>query len=170
MERTMKPENQFEERLRRQSLRQIPSAWREEIIANARAVADAERQATTGKTVSENQAALIAGWRLIFARLPLAWASLAALWIAIIGVNLMLPTPMVSVAVQDSASDRMAELAALDSTALDSEPARAPQPPASEVLPATRPSEVPLRRPRSERRQGMDFGEASPNFPFDNLV
>jgi hypothetical protein len=155
----------FEQRLRRQPLRKIPADWRQEILAKAHAAAAENRQRTVEAAAAEEREAWSIGWRLVFGRLPLAWASLAALWIALIGVNLMLPTPMVCVAVQNPAADRMAELAALDY-----EPAPAPQPPDSGVLPANKPSEVPFRRPRSERRHGLDVGETSPGFLFDNLV
>ena len=53
--------------------------------------------------ISEDQAALLAGWRLLFARLPLAWTSVAALWVALIGVNLLMPGPAITGIARSSA-------------------------------------------------------------------
>jgi hypothetical protein len=63
----------------------------------------------------------------------------------------------------------MAELAALDFPASEYAPASAPPAHPPEASPATKPSSVPIR-PRSDRRSGLDFGEASRDFLFDNLV
>lgn len=158
----MKNNDQFEQRLRRQPLRQVPSAWREEILA----AADVNRRSNTTQSVSEDQVALLTGWRLLFARLPLAWASLAALWVALIGVNLMMPSPIVRVTAQASPSARMETLAALDLQPGDLEALGRQFLPAPEVSPINRAPAVPLR-PRSERRRGADSGEAHASLTFD---
>lgn len=151
----MKERDTFEEHLRRQALRPVPTHWRNEILA----AAEANRHEATRQPVSEDQAALFAGLRLLLARVPLAWGSLAALWIVLAGVNLALPSPPTGAEGQASGSVRMATLAALDLLApeldLVSEPGiRAPQ-----SVPTPKPSEVP-NRPRSERWRGLDFGGA----------
>ncbi len=198
----------FEQRLRRQPLRPVPSAWREEILSQARRTAEAPHaeRATVGRTgcgtavadlakrlgVRQPSAALasasekrqraaavhnvgaptegwLAGWRLLFARLPLAWVSLAALWVALIGVNLMMPNPMVRMAEPSAPANQMEVLAALDSEAAGFEPATDPSPPVPTALPATRRPEAPIR-PRSERRRNLDFGEAGSDVVLDHLA
>lgn len=159
----------FEQRLRRQPLRPVPSAWREEILAQARATADARQRDVAAQTVSADQAALIAGWRLLFARLPLAWASLAALWIALIGLNLAMPSPMVRMAEPGASSAQMELLAALDVQPAGYEPLSDQPAPAPQALPAPKHSEVPLR-PRSERRRSLDFGEVGSDSVLNNLA
>jgi len=103
----MNNDEQFENRFRRQPLRPVPSAWRGEILA----AAAARQPVTAARHSDEDAAALVAGWRLLFARIPLAWAALAALWVGMIGVNLTMPGPMVSVALKNPASARMSVLA-----------------------------------------------------------
>ena len=112
---------------------------------------------------------LLAGWRLLFARLPLAWASLAALWIALIGVNLMLPSPMVRMAEPGAPSAEMELLASWDFQPAGVEPSDDLGTPASRALPATKQQEVPIR-PRSERRRGVDVGETQPDSSFDFIA
>ena len=155
----MNNDEQFENRLRRQPLRTIPPAWREEILT----AAAARQPATTARRGDEDAAALLAGWRLLFARIPLAWATLAALWVGMIGVNLTMPGPMVSVAMEAPASARWAALASLDFPAAEFDADRDSLAPAPKASPATKPSDVPLR-PSSERRRGMDFDETRLDF------
>ena len=150
----MKAQDNFEQRLRCQPLRKVPSAWREEILV----AADVNRRTATAPSVSEDQAALIAGWRLIFGRLPLAWASLAALWVVIIGANLTLPCPFVSVAALGTPSASFESLAALDLPLADYQSPAGEFTPASDVAPVRNPPATP-RRPRSERRPDMDAAE-----------
>jgi hypothetical protein len=157
----MNEQDPFEQRLRRQPMRQLPSAWRQGILT----AAEANRPERVAQPASEDQAALIAGWRLLFGRLPLAWASLAALWIALVGVNLTLSSPMVGAAVSAPASVRMVDFAAL-TTELDSAQDPLATPP--KASPAGKPSDVP-QRPRSERRRVLNFGAADSDFRFDFL-
>ena len=161
----MNNDDQFEQRLRRQPLRQVPPAWRGKILV----AADVNRRSTATQPISEDHAALLAGWRLLFARLPLAWASLAALWVALIGVNLMMPSPMVRVTAQTSLSVRMETLAALDFQPGDLEALGQQFSPAPEASPVNRTPAVP-HRPRSERRRDADFGVTRPGFFFDLIA
>jgi len=161
----MKNEDQFERHLRCQPLRPVPPAWRGQILA----AAEASRRNIAAERVSEDQAALFAGWRLVFARVPLAWASLAALWLVLVGVNLTLPSPMVGVAAQPPASVRLANLAALDLLRAEFDSAHDSFAPAPEAAPARKPSEAP-HRPRSERWRSVNFGAADPDFLGDNVA
>ena len=161
----MKNEDQFEQRLRRQPLRPMPPAWREEILA----AASEYRRDAVSQPVSEDQAALLAGWRLVFSRLPIAWATLAALWIVLLGLNLMLPSPIVRVAAQTPQSARMESLAALDFEGADFEVFGRQLSPAPANSPATKDAVVP-RRPHSERRRDADVGETHLKRWFDTLA
>ena len=155
----------FEQDLARRPLRPVPSQWREEILA----AASEYRQDATSQPVSEDQAALLVGWRLLFARLPIAWATLAALWILLIGLNLTLPSPIVRVAAQTPQSARMESLAALDFEGADFEVFGRQLSPAPANPPATKDAAVP-RRPHSERRRDADVGETHLKRWFDTLA
>jgi hypothetical protein len=155
----------FEQRLQRQPLRQVPPAWREEILA----AAEASRRSAAAQSVSKDQAPLLVGWRLLFARLPIAWASLAALWLALIGTNLMMPSPMVKVTTQVSPSARLELLAALDYQRAELEASANQLAPAPDTAPANRKPAVPVR-PHSERRRGTDFGETRTRSLFDVIA
>ena len=78
----MNDESQFENRLRRQPLRQVPSAWREEILA----AAEASRQSAP---VRESTFTALSRLRLreLFWPAPQAWAGLAAIWLVILGAH-----------------------------------------------------------------------------------
>ena len=157
----MNNDEQFENRLRRQPLRPIPPAWRGEILT-----ASAARQpAAAARRGDEGAPALVAGWRLLFARMPLAWAALAALWVGMIGVNLTMPGPMISVAMEAPASARVSVLASWDSPLADFDVASDSTLPRPKASPNSAPSDVPSR-PRSERRRGMDVGEMHPDVTF----
>jgi hypothetical protein len=91
----MKPDD-FESRLQRQPLRQVPPAWRGEILAAARdaeAVGHAARstQHPWLSTISHQLSTLL--WPH-----PKAWAGLAAVWICIFAVNFFMrdSTPMMA--------------------------------------------------------------------------
>jgi hypothetical protein len=103
------------------------------------------------------------------ARVPLAWASLAALWIVLIGLNLTVPSPIVRVAAQTPPSARMESLAALDFESADFEVLGRQLSPAPANSPATKDAVVP-RRPHSERRRDADVGETHPRRWFDNIA
>jgi hypothetical protein len=161
----MNDNDQFEQRLRRQPLRPVPSAWREEILAAAKA----SQRSTATPSASEDQVALFVGWRMLFGRLPVAWASLAALWIALIGVNLMMPSPMVRMAEPNSPSAQMELLAALDLQPAGIEPSSDQPLPASQTLPATKRPVVPVR-PHTERQRGADLYAAHSDTLFELIA
>lgn len=155
----MNNNEQFENRLRRQPLRSVPPAWRGEILK----AADANRRVAAAPPRSESQSELLAGWRVLLGRFPIAWAALAALWVGMVSVNLTMPGPMVSVAMEAPASARWAALASLDSSGAEFDTDRDSTVPVPKASPASPPSDVPLH-PRSERRRGGDFGETHLDF------
>jgi hypothetical protein len=76
---------QFERRLSRQPLRQVPGEWRAEILAAARGtqpVPRASRLTPRAWLVTINQQLATLLWPH-----PKAWAGLAAVWILILAVN-----------------------------------------------------------------------------------
>ena len=83
----MNEENkQFEQRLSRQPVKEVPPAWRAEILAAARAAQPAPQVARVAKhsflsTINGQLSAVL--WPH-----PKAWAGLAAVWVCIIGLNL----------------------------------------------------------------------------------
>jgi hypothetical protein len=148
----MKTEDPFEQRLHCQTLRQVPSEWRADILA----AAAASRLETTKQPTAAGEIELIEWWRLWFARLPMAWSALAAIWIALIGVNLTLPAPFVSISALVSPSAREESLTAMNfpTLELNSVPVQISPPP--NVAPGTKPPANPSR-PRSERRRDLDY-------------
>ena len=75
----MNRDAQFEKRLQRQPLREVPSRWREEILEAARA-ATAPRHASR---ITHQ----VPWWRELFWPCPQAWAALAAAWLLIFALN-----------------------------------------------------------------------------------
>jgi hypothetical protein len=71
----------FEQKLQRQPLRQVPGEWREEILAAA------EVQLPGALKRSEGGSTFIAQLSTILWPHPKAWAGLAAVWILILAVN-----------------------------------------------------------------------------------
>jgi len=87
--------DEFEQKLQRQPLRAAPEAWRGEILAAARASRLTPHASGIG---DYNLLELVFTW-LRPARL--AWATMAAAWVVILGLNL---------AVRETASSRMAAI------------------------------------------------------------
>jgi hypothetical protein len=75
----MKPED-FEQRLQRQSLRQIPAEWRGEILSAAKRASRPAPRASFFSTFNLQLSTL-------FWPHPKAWAGLAAVWILIFAVD-----------------------------------------------------------------------------------
>ena len=84
----MNCDDQFENSLRRQPLRTIPPAWREEILA----AAEAHRRPAV---IHAPTLAALLGSRLreLFWPAPQAWAGLAAIWLVILGANFVMHEP-----------------------------------------------------------------------------
>jgi hypothetical protein len=68
----------FEERLRHQPFRPLPTAWREHILLNARAQAAPAAAGATRRA---------AWWRELLWPCPQAWAALAAVWILLVALQ-----------------------------------------------------------------------------------
>lgn len=147
----------FENRLARQPLRRVPAAWRAEILS----AAEAARPRVTTRPTAEREADWAVGWRLLFARFPLAWASLAALWVALIGINLMLPSPFVRLPMT-----HLGGLAASEVNAPNPSTPPAELRPPAKTAPALIPPDAPPR-PRSERRREINFGALCGWLPFN---
>jgi len=75
----------FEQRIQRQPLRQVPGQWREKILCAARQAAipqHAPRSAAPSLLVTVRQQLSAFLWPH-----PAAWAGLAAVWLVILGLN-----------------------------------------------------------------------------------
>ena len=85
----------FEKRLQRQPIREIPTEWRVEILSEAKAAAHAvEREVVPQRQrdSSDSRAALpAANWVEWLWPCPQAWAALAAAWLVIIALQLQTP-------------------------------------------------------------------------------
>ncbi len=142
----MNPDD-FEKQLQRQPLRQPPAAWRGEILAAARAnIRATQRPAEAG---------LLASWRALLTRFPVAWGAVAALWLVIIGANSLLSGPSISTSASAPANNATMTAWSLQrvqvsllANGLTDFPDIAP--------PRETPSAPP--RPRSERRRDDGFG------------
>ncbi len=77
----MNRDDQFEKRLQRQPLRQVPAPWRDQILAAAKCGAVAPHASRVTRHAS--------WWRELFWPAPQAWAGLAAVWLAILTVNIV---------------------------------------------------------------------------------
>jgi hypothetical protein len=158
----MKPDD-FEKRLGRQPLRQIPGEWREEILSAARQASSiqhappvlrsstAEGGRTTQhvparrsllSTLSQQLSALL--WPH-----PTAWAGLAAVWLVILGINLTTQDAATVVAKHASPVSPQIFMAFQEQERLLAELIGPSEPPVAE-RPKPR-----LPRPRSEGRREM---------------
>jgi hypothetical protein len=75
----MNRDDQFEKRLQRQPLREIPSTWRKEILSVAEAAAASRNSSASSRSSS--------WWRELFWPCPQAWAGLAATWLVVLGAS-----------------------------------------------------------------------------------
>src|SRR5664280_2576256 len=81
----------FEKRLQREPLRQIPGEWREQILSAARQASLAEHAPRTTQHAPPSPSLLSTIHHQLSTLLwphPTAWAGLAAVWLMILGVNL----------------------------------------------------------------------------------
>lgn len=135
----------FEERLRRQPLRQPPQSWRAEILAAARQASTTPGYSARG----EARETLAARLGALLWPSPAAWAGLAAIWLAIVGFNLATSDKPPVIAKVPASSAPQLYFAFRDQNRLLKDligPAEPVQPPA----PKRR--EPPSPQPRSERR------------------
>ncbi len=78
-------DERFEELLRAQPLRQVPSAWRAGILERANAAADIAAPMTRGQDLP--------WWRAWLWPHPVAWGGLAAAWLLSLGLGWSTPAP-----------------------------------------------------------------------------
>jgi hypothetical protein len=99
--------NEFEQKISRQSLRQIPGEWRAEILAAVNSPARREEAKTTSfLSILNHQLSTI------FWPHPKAWAGLAAVWIFIFTLNFSMrdKSPMVAEKISPPSPEMVAEL------------------------------------------------------------
>ena len=80
----------FEQRVQRQPLRQVPGEWRQEILAAAQQASQPQHAPRTTHHGSPAPSLLSTLRRQLSALLwphPAAWAGLAAVWLVILGLN-----------------------------------------------------------------------------------
>jgi hypothetical protein len=93
----MKPDD-FERRLQRQPLRQVPAAWRGEILQAARVAASQGPTPDASARRSMAEGARPSWLSTLFWPNPKAWGALAAVWVMIFATNLWLRDKPASVA------------------------------------------------------------------------
>lgn len=145
----------FEKRLQHQPLQQPPATWRGEILTAAHA------NLPTSAIVRESE--LLAGWRALLARIPVAWGAVAALWLIIIGTNALMSGPAITVMASSSASAPREGMTVwqwqrMEAGLLANGPTDFPDLAPPRETPAAPP------RPRSDRRreEGLRRSEAMP--------
>ena len=137
----------FEKRLKRQLVRPLPSEWRAEILSAAQRAARPERAPRSTPLAPPSLfSALRAQAQALLWPHPAAWAGLAAVWLAIGGLNLSAPQTAPSLARRASPLTSQVCFAFQDQARLLSELIGPAEPPAAE-----RPKHV-LPRPRTERQ------------------
>jgi hypothetical protein len=91
----MKPDD-FEKQLQNQPIRPVPRAWRNEILREAREQTCSRRDQADNviRQSSPHHVGAVspAWWREWLWPCPEAWAGLAALWLAILGLNVTTPS------------------------------------------------------------------------------
>jgi len=80
----MNGDDQFEQRLQRQPLREMPSAWREEILSAAHKTESSHHRSPERLAAQKRGEG---GWRARFWPHPTAWGALAAVWLVILGLH-----------------------------------------------------------------------------------
>src|ERR1017187_1196065 len=95
----------FEKRLQRQPVRQIPGEWREQILTAARLASPAQHASRITHHAPPSPSLLSTIHHQLSALLwphPVAWAGLAAVWVVILGVNLTTQNTSTVIATQPS--------------------------------------------------------------------
>lgn len=92
----MKPDD-FEQKLQRQPLRQIPGEWRGEILAAAAADVNRRQEVSREFTFAATGRSLLSTLNAQLSTIlwphPRAWAGLAAVWVLILAVNFSMRDP-----------------------------------------------------------------------------
>mgnify|MGYP006919788977 CR=1 FL=1 len=77
----------FEQRLARQTLRPVPAEWREEVLNRAGDLQSPSVAVATAPIGGCKPPALLSFWERLLGPNPLAWAGLAAAWVVLLAVN-----------------------------------------------------------------------------------
>jgi hypothetical protein len=147
----MNPDD-FEKRLQRQPLRQVPAEWREEILSAARQASLSHHASRVTHHAPPSRSLLSTINSQLSTLLwphPAAWAGLAAVWLVILGINLTTRDAAQAVAKNASPVSPQVFMAFQEQERLLSELIGPRETPVAE-----RPKPVPSR-PRSERRKEM---------------
>lgn len=141
----------FEKELERRPLRPVPNAWREEILATARQNLPTPNAATHIDSPT--------AWRALLSHFPIAWGAVAAIWLIIIGANMLMSESTsavvagASVPVEHEAMTvwnlQRVEFGLLANQSMD------------RSRPAPKPAVTP-GAPRSDRESDGGFGEFAP--------
>ena len=147
----MNPED-FEKRLQRQPLRQVPVDWREQILSAAREATSAQAvpcPAPRAHGLPDFLSTIYSQLSTLLWPHPIAWAGLAAVWMVILGVNLTTHDAEVRIARRATSPSPQVFMAFQEQQRLLAELIGPREIPAAE-----RPKPVPPR-PRSERRKDL---------------
>jgi|SRR5664280_2234583 hypothetical protein len=142
----------FEQRVQRQPLRQLPGEWRQEILSAAQQASLPDHASRITHHVPTSPSLLSTIYHQLSSLLwphPAAWACLAAAWVVILGVNLTTRDASMAVAKRASPVSPQVFMAFQEQERLLSELLGPRETPVAE-----RPKAAP-GRPRSERRSEM---------------
>jgi len=136
----------FEKRLQGQSLRQVPTEWRTEILSAARQAAAPQHASRPTPHAPSLLSTLRKQLSALLWPRPVAWAGLAAVWLVILGLNVATRAGSSQIARRASPATPQAVLTFHEQARLLAELLGPSQTPVAE-----RPKVV-VPRPRSERR------------------
>ena len=148
-------QDDFEARLQREPLRQLPNQWREGILSAARQASRPEHAPRTTHQAPASRSWLSTIYSQLSALLwphPVAWTGLAAVWLVILGIHLATRDTAVRVARQAAPVSPQVFMAFQEQERLLSELIGPSEPPATE------PPKPRLPRPRSERLRAFLLG------------
>jgi hypothetical protein len=145
----MKPDD-FEKHLQRQPLRQVPSEWRDGVLAAARQAARPEPVSQgTGDGLRAGLSTLNSQLSALLWPHPVAWAGLAAVWVVILGLSFTTRDAARHVAKRTSSPSPQVFMAFQEQQRLLNELVGPREIPVAERPKAAAP------QPRSERRSGL---------------
>jgi hypothetical protein len=148
-------QNDFEARLKREPLRQLPGEWREGILSAAYEASRTQHAIRNTEQTPSSRSWLSTIYSQLSALLwphPVAWTGLAAVWLVILGVNLATRDATTRLARQAAPVSPQVFMAFQEQERLLSELIGPSEPPMTE------PPKPRLPRPRSERPRAFLLG------------